>query len=171
MNSVQIKLTQTEDIENVRRLWADPAVMSFVGFPEGLHETVEYLQSEWLPWVQNPPVRQHYSVYEDTVGYCGETFYSVDETGLACMDIKLFPAARGKRIAFQALSHALRQAFTAGDAEAAYVDPDPENRKALRLYKRLGFVEMERPAHLEDPGCPYVYMELSRENWEVRHGD
>lgn len=167
MNTVQIKLTEKADLLNVQRLWADPEVMYYVGFPEGLHKTMESLEQEWLPWVQNPPKRQHYSVYEKAVGYCGEAFYDVDEAGLACMDIKLLPRARGKGIAFEALAYALNQAFEIGKAERAYVDPNPENRKALNLYTRLGFQETERAAHLEDPGCPYVYMELTREDWEA----
>ena len=37
MNTIQIKLTEKEDLVNVQKLWADPAVMHYVGFPEGLH--------------------------------------------------------------------------------------------------------------------------------------
>ena len=84
-----IKLTGKEDLLNVQRLWADPDVMRFVGFPDGLHETLGSLEYDWLPWVQNPPVRQHYSIYADGIGYCGESFYDVDADGLAGMDIKL----------------------------------------------------------------------------------
>src|SRR5690606_30651793 len=36
--------------------------------------------------------------------YCGETFYDVDiNTGVASLDIKLSPAARGKGIAFKTI--------------------------------------------------------------------
>ena len=164
---LEIKVTAKEDIPNVQQLWATPEVMHFVGFPEGLHETMEHLEGEWLPWVQNPPKRQHYSIYAKGIGYCGESFYDVDETGLACMDIKLLPRARGKGIAFAGLAHALNEAFASGNAKYAYVDPNPDNEKAIRLYERLGFTRTERAAHLEDPGCPYVYMELTRSDWEV----
>ena len=165
--AIRVKRTEITDLPNIQQLWATPEVMQFVGFPDGLHETMEHLEHEWLPWVQNPPMRQHYSIYEDCTGYCGESFYDVDETGLACMDIKLLPQARGKGIAFEGLSYALNQAFSQGNARMAYVDPDPGNIKAIRLYKRLGFKETERAAHLDDPGCPYVYMELTRSDWEV----
>lgn len=167
MNTVHIKLTSKEDLLNVQRLWANPEVMHFVGFPNGLHESLEHLENEWLPWVQNPPIRQHYSIYAEEIGYCGESFYDVDETGLACMDIKLLPCAKGKGIAFAGLAYALNQAFIIGNARSAYVDPNPENEKALKLYERLGFQQTTRAAHLGDPGCPYIYMELSRQEWEV----
>ena len=168
--NIRIKLTDRNDLRNVQALWATPAVMRFVGFPEGLHETLEHLVNNWLPWVQQPSLRRHYSVYAEEIGYCGEAFYDVDERGLACMDIKLLPAARGKGIAALALSHALDEAFLIGGANRAWVDPNPENTAALRLYARLGFRETVRAAHLEDPGCPYVYMEVNREDWQAWRG-
>lgn len=165
---VTIRSTGLEDLKNVQRLWADPLVMRFVGFPEGLHKTLEYLERSWLPWVQQPPRRQHWSVYAQGIGYCGETFYEVDNTGLACMDIKLLSSARGKGIAQKALSYALTQAFQVGGADRAYVDPNPENTKALALYASLGFLPAQRPAHL----APWdsLYFELARRDWEGRHG-
>ncbi len=166
---VEIHLTGEADLENVQRLWASPEVMRFVGFPEGLHQSMEHLRNEWLPWVQNPPIMQHYSVYAQGIGYCGESFYQVNETGLACMDIKLLPCAQGKGIAYAALSHALDQAFRVGKAERAYVDPHPENRKALALYASLGFLPAKRPAHLEP--WDSTYFELSRAAWAARHGN
>lgn len=163
-----LRLTDRADLPNVQRLWADPAVMRFVGFPEGLHESLDDLEQKWLPWVQQPPKRQHWSVY-DGGAYCGETFYEVDETGLACMDIKLLPSARGRGVAYAALTHALDAAFREGGAKRAYVDPNPENEKALALYARLGFLPAKRPAHLEEPDAPYVYLEMTAKNWKSCH--
>lgn len=166
--SVELRLTGEADLENVRKLWASPEVMRYVGFPEGLQKTIEQMH-RWLPWVQQPPVRQHYSVYAHGVGYCGESFYDVDETGLACMDIKLLPCARGKGIGYTALSYALDQAFRVGKAERAYVDPNPENRKALSLYASLGFLPAVRPAHLEP--WESLYFEMTADVWETRRGN
>lgn len=165
--SIEMRLTGEADLANVQRLWASPEVMHYVGFPEGLHKTLEELR-RWLPWVQQPPKRQHYSIYAHGVGYCGESFYDVDETRLAVMDIKLLPCARGKGIGHTALSYALDQAFRVGKAERAYVDPNPENRKALSLYASLGFLPAQRPAHLEP--WDSLYFELTAAGWEVRHG-
>ena len=104
-----IKLTEKEDLIHVQRLWADGEVMRFVGFPNGLQETMEHLEQEWLPWVQNFPSRQHYSVYEKDT-YCGEAFYDVDARGYACMDIKLLPNARGKEsLALRSPMHWIRR--------------------------------------------------------------
>lgn len=168
---LDIHRTGKEDLLHVQRLWADPDVMHFVGFPEGLHRSMESLEKDWLPWVQKDKVRCHWSIYAEGIGYCGETFCNVDETGLAVMDIKLISQARGKGIGYQALSYALDQAFRECNAQRAYADPHPENKKALALYASLGFLPAKRPSHLDDPGCPCVYLEINKENWEARYED
>lgn len=162
---VELRQTGEEDLPNVARLWNDGAVMYYVGFPDGLGVTLEHLRKEWLPWVHSKPGRNHWSIYAEGVGYCGETFYDVDETGLASMDIKLLPEARGKAIAYYALDYALGQAFTVGGASRAYVAPNPENRPAWALYERLGFRPAERPAHLEPAD---TYLEMTREEYLAR---
>lgn len=164
--ALDIHLTQAADLAQIQRLWATPSVMRYVGFPEGLHKTMEELQERWLPWVQQPPRRQHWSVYTQEGDFCGEAFYGIDETGLACMDVKLLDSARGKGIGYRALSHALDAAFWVGAARKAYVDPNPQNGKALCLYADLGFLPAARPARLEPEDS--VYLELTRENWEAR---
>ena len=139
--------------------------MRFVGFPDGLQETDEAMQA-WLQQViAQRPTANHYSIYEDG-DYCGETNYSIDrEHGSASLDIKLFRSARGRGIATQALSYAMNEAFRNG-AEAVWVDPDPQNVKAIALYERLGFRQKEMPEHViaagEDPAAN-IYMERSRE--------
>lgn len=165
---ITIKITEREDLLNVQRLWASPDVMHFVGFPEGLHRTLEQLE-QWVKRIQNPPHRLHYSIYDGAV-YCGETFYDVDETGLASMDIKLLPSAREKGIANFVLSYALDQAFLMGGATRAWVDPHRENASSQKLYDRLGFRQANRPAHLDEPGDIYIYMELSWEDWQAKRG-
>ena len=161
---ITIKETTKADIPNVQRLWADGDVMKFVGFPDGLRETDEAMAA-WFHWVvQERPRVNHYSIYEDGT-YCGEAFYGIDrEQGSASLDIKLFWYARGRGIAAQALSHAMEEAFRQG-AKTVWVDPAPENVKAIALYERLGFTVKEMPAHMiaagEDPAAN-LYMELSR---------
>lgn len=98
--------------------------------------------------------------------YCGETQYRIDEeTNNASLDIKLFKFARGRGIATEALSYSIREAFGHG-AENLWVDPHPSNDSALKLYRRLGFVQKEMPEYVialgEDPEV-YTYLELRKE--------
>ncbi|MCE5234473.1 MAG: GNAT family N-acetyltransferase [Clostridiaceae bacterium] len=165
---IKIKETTTEDLANVLSLWNDGDVMKFVGFPDGLGETMEGLTA-WLGWIeQGRPRRNHYSIYEKELGYCGEAFYSIDEAHghAASLDIKLFGGARGKGIAHAALSCAIERAFENG-AQKVWVDPNPQNTKAIALYERLRFVKKEMPAYLakDEGGVDFtpVYMELTKE--------
>lgn len=157
-----IRESSNEDLENILTLWNDGKVMSFVGFPEGLGVRMDKMV-EWLSWAISKPTRCHYSIYHEEIGYCGETFYNVNqEHGIAALDIKLIPQARGKGIAEYSLRFAINQAFDQGNAKKVYVDPHSENKKAWKLYEKLGFSECPRPAFLEEWD---TYLELSRDNW------
>lgn len=166
--NIIVKETEKADLKNVLALWNDGDVMKFVGFPEGLGETMAGIES-WYGWIEKRrPSVNHYSIYTNEIGYCGETFYAIDrEHGNASsLDIKLFEAARGKGIAFTALSFAIEEAFKNG-ASKVWVDPNPENAKALALYERLQFVKREMPAYLSESENSVdfvpVYMERAKE--------
>ena len=165
---LEIKETTIEDIRNVQQLWADGDVMKFVGFPNGLHKTEEEMMN-WFRWIEsNRPLINHYSIYEDG-RYCGESFYEIDaEHQRAALDIKLFGFARGRGIASAGLSHAIEEAFR-NSAETVWVDPNPENLKAIALYKRLGFQQKDFPDDLVSKGeAPdAIYMELQKNRFSV----
>lgn len=75
----------------------------------------------------------------------------------------MFSFARGKGIGTAGLKHAIKEAFANG-AKTVWVDPNPQNVKAIALYQRLGFVVKEPPAHVaqREEGCDAVYMELKQ---------
>lgn len=160
---LEIKETMIGDIKSVQQLWADGDVMKFVGFPDGLHQTDEGMQN-WFRWIKsNRPTLNHYSIFEDGK-YCGESFYEIDaEHRSAALDIKLFGFARGCGIATAGLSHAIKEAFLNG-AEIVWVDPNPENMKAIALYEKLGFQQKDFPEYLvsEDEEKTSIYMELRK---------
>ena len=161
---IEIREATPEDVKNVQRLWADGDVMKYVGFPEGLSETEASIQEMILRTAANRPRTNYYAIFEDGA-YCGETYYDIDEdTKSASLDIKLFRFARGRGIATKALTFAIAEAFKNG-AKTVWVDPDPENAKAIALYERLGFEKKPMPAHVvamgEDPE-QYVYMERKK---------
>ena len=162
LSDVEIRPSGRTDLENIRRLWADGEVMRFVGFPDGLQQSMDEMEA-WLEWIgSGRPKTDHFSIYSGGE-YCGESFYSIDpNTGLAALDIKLFPSARGKGIASKALRHAIDMAFANG-ASKCYVDPDPENERALALYRRIGMTQKEMPEELADPDYPgHLYFEIER---------
>lgn len=158
---MEIKETSVQDIRNIQKLWADGEVMKFVGFPSGLVQTDDEM-AHWFQWIEsNRPTLNHYSIFDDG-RYCGEAFYAIDKAGRAALDIKLFGFARGRGIAEKALSYAIKEAFRNG-AERVWVDPVPDNTKAIALYRKLGFQEKEFPKDLLEEGEEpiSVYMEKS----------
>ncbi|MBE6989124.1 MAG: GNAT family N-acetyltransferase [Ruminococcaceae bacterium] len=160
---IEIKETTIKDIDNIKRLWADGDVMRFVGFPDGLNQTSEEMKNWFRRIESNRPVLNHYSIFEDG-NYCGESFYEIDaEHQSAALDIKLFGFARGRGIATAGLSYAIKEAFQNG-AEIVWVDPNPENMKAIALYERLGFQQKDFPEYLisKDEEQTSIYMELSK---------
>ncbi len=161
MESLIIKVTEYNDLVNIRDLWNDKEVMKHVGFPQGLNITLDEL-IQWLTKVKENPKREHFSIYHMDFGFCGETHFRVDEHGYGAMDIKLLPVARGRNIAYLALSYAIEQAFLKGQAEIVYVDPHPDNYKAWKLYEKLGFEIADVPDHL-DVGSTFQI--LRREAW------
>ena len=160
---IAIRESTYEDIGNIQKLWADPEVMQYI-WPGGLTETEESVR-EWLDcFITGRPAQNHYSVFEDGK-YCGESFYEIDaEHQSAALDIKLFGFARGRGIASEGLSHAIKEAFRNG-AETVWVDPNPENLKAIALYKKLGFQQKSFPMYLvsEDEEQNFIYMELRKD--------
>ena len=165
---MEIKETTAADLKSVQRLWADGDVMKFIGFADGLIKTDEEMK-DWYLWIEsNRPVINHYSIFEDGV-YCGESFYAIDAAHRsAALDIKLFGFARGRGIAAAGLSHAVEEAFRNG-AQTVWVDPNPQNTKAIALYQRLGFVQKAFPAYLLSGEEPIsVYMERKRDDDPVR---
>ncbi len=63
--------------------------------------------------------------------------------------------------ASRALKFTIEQAFSNG-AECVWVDPNPENKKALELYRRIGMIEKEVPEAIRDPEFSQVYFELRK---------
>lgn len=160
---LKIRETRVEDLQAIQRLWADGEVMKFVGFPNGLHYSDEEIQ-KWFQSLQtNRPVVNHYSLFEEEQ-YCGESFYAIDSVHQqAQVDIKLFEFARGRGLAMAGLSYAIEKAFQNG-AKIVWVDPQPNNLKAIALYKRLGFQIKDFPKHLlpKDETIRSLYMELDK---------
>ena len=162
---IAVKETTVKDLEKIQSLWADGDVMRFVGFPDGLKQTDDEMKA-WFRWIEsNRPALNHYSIFEDG-DYCGESFYEIDAAHQsAALDIKLFGFARGRGIAAAGLSYAIEEAFRNG-AGTVWVDPNPENLKAIALYKRLGFQQKPFPEYLisKDEAQRSIYMELRKDS-------
>lgn len=176
---ITIKEVDETDLKNLLTLWNNGEVMRFVGFPTGLHRTLNDAQ-KWLDAVkQKRPQLNRYAIYDEKLGFCGETDYT--KRGDQCdMDIKLLPYAQGRGIALQALSYAIEQAFENG-AETVQVSPWDVNNKSIILYQKLGFKKTHCEIPLKNklsakeldilfhpPGKKVIYMTLNKKIWYKR---
>lgn len=158
---IVIRAIEKDDLPLIQSLWGDGDVMKFVGLPEGLVEPYEKMLRWYAYLQQNQADCMEYVIFDGDV-FCGECFYDIDREhgNLASMDIKLFAHSRGKGIAYKALSYALEQAKLHGGVKA-WVNPVPENEKAIRLYERLGFAPAAIPESVlkQEGEDGYIYME------------
>jgi RimJ/RimL family protein N-acetyltransferase len=159
---ILIKETGEEDLTNILALWNNGDVMKYVGFPNGLEYSYEKILN-WYKRNKESKFFDHYSIYTEEYGYCGETGYQIDNNGNknTGLDIKLKPEVQGKGIAEYALRHIIEYLCREGKTISVWVDPNEDNNKARKLYKKIGFMEKDFPEYLleEDDG-KHIYMEL-----------
>lgn len=149
-SGLHIERTREADLDDVQRLWDDPEVMRWVGYPKGLHYDDEALR-RWLASIAEDPDRRHFVVRDDELGFCGELHYGVDrDARRAALDVKLLPPARGRGIATAALGWLIDLVFASEpDVDLVWTEPAPENEAARRLYRRCGLRPRPRPDDLE----------------------
>lgn len=145
MKELHLEVCQPHHLSDLMHLWNHPDVMFYVGFPEGLNATMASME-KWYQSIQNSPDTQSVMIYHDQLGFCGETYYRVNQSQ-AIVDIKLLPHARSQGIAFEAFSDCLDTLFRQYPYVEAIVDPHRDNRKAHRLYQKLGFIESSEQPH------------------------
>lgn len=138
MNTIRIHESTYQDVKLVKQLWSNPEVMTYVGFPDGLHLSDEAYKA-WFSDLQNNPHAKHFVIAHEDYGFCGETFYHFNDSQHVQLDIKLLPHAWGLGIASYALTNTLVKVFSINPEAVAHVDPHVENSAAIALYKRLGF--------------------------------
>jgi RimJ/RimL family protein N-acetyltransferase len=160
---INIKITDESDLDNILSLWNDGNVMKYVGFPNGLgYDRIKI--NDWYENVVQTKRFIHYSIYTENGVYCGETGYAEGRMrdGNMGIDIKLLPETQGKGIAEFAVRFIINHIRNNNIAKSVWVDPHQDNAKAMKLYKKLGFVIKEFPDYLSDENDgDHVYMELS----------
>lgn len=164
-----IRKTQECDLTNIQSLWNNGEVMKWVGFPEGLNQSMEGLKI-WHRNLQKSNLAKHLVVLDSYHNFCGELFYLKDiENECASLDIKFLPEAQGRGLAVEALKRFINFVFdTEKEIDAVWTEPSKENVLARKLYSKCGLVEKERPVHMD---LGDSYWELTREEWTRKQDD
>lgn len=161
---IEIRQTSKDDLKNIQKLWADKEVMAHVGIPDGIIRSDDQMNSWLVAQISKKANSKHYSIYKDGK-YCGEVHYEIftDHDNIADLGIKLYSFARGCGIANYALSFVIDKAYKNG-AKIISLDPNPNNKRAIRFYEKMGFVKKEAPYFVikRFPQFDHYYMELNK---------
>ena len=163
---IRMKETTTSDLVNLMGLWNNGEVMKFVGFPDGLHYTLEGCE-QWLEKMNTRQNAKHYSIYSRDQ-FLGEGYYSYTEGKKGDFDIKLLPEARGQNVGYRVVCFLIDQLFYHTGAITVTCDPHCQNEKAIKLYQKCGFVFQNESMY---QGEKHLVFDLNKATWQSNRID
>ncbi len=162
------------DVEFLYRLWTNPEVMKFVGFPYGLRITRDEIRGQIEKGNSSP-----YNVYlvaerietGDIIGEC--RLGRPDDDGISVTDVKLIPEFWGRGYGSEIKRGLVEYLFTHTDCRAVKATPNIHNIASQKMQeavggKRIGEDVFEFPEEQEDYTWPvphYIYL-IFRDEWE-----
>jgi len=163
-----------EDVDFLCRLWTDPEVMTFVGFPHGLRITRDEIRLQMD--------KRGSSVYDtcliaelnDSNRIIGECRLGrPDNDGISETDVKIVPEFRGRGYGTEIKRGLVDYLFTHTDCRAVKATPNKGNIASQKMQEAVGgrrvgegiFEFPEDKKEYTRPVPHYVYM-VFREDWE-----
>jgi len=171
--------TATEgDAEFYFRIWTDPRVMRFVGFPQGLRMTLDEIREQIRNTRDSAFDRRLVVVLKATGESIGEArLHLPDRDGVAKTDVKLLPGAWGHRYGTEVKAGLVQYLFAHTDCRAVEGTPNKENVASIRMQEAVGGVcvgegVFEFPEEMRAWTCPvphFIY-HVRRSDWNGGHG-
>lgn len=94
-------------------------------------------------------------------------YWAPAEPNLKAIDIWIGePDARGQGFGTAMMTSALDRCFGSRSTTAVVIDPLASNERAIRFYRRVGFVPVG-PRRFDDDDC--LVMRIDRESWQTMH--
>jgi len=173
---LRVRFATVEDVEMFYRLWTDPRVMHYVGFPQGLRVTRDEIE-ERLSRRGGSEFNRLLVVELKAKGQAiGEAKLAhPDEEGIAEPDVKLLPDFWGHKYGAEVWRALVAYQFTHTDCAAIHGTPNVENVASIRMQEAAGGVRIgegvcQFPESMRDYTTPvhyYVYA-LRRADWEAK---
>ena len=170
-----IRKATIEDAPIYYKLWTNPDVMTFVGFPQGLPITQEEIEDRIRNQCNEAFLDQRLivvlGVTGEAIGEC--TMHTPDEKGLAETDVKLLPTYWGHKYGIEIKQALLFILFTKTDCMVVQATPNVKNIASIKMQEAVGGVRMgkgifEFPEKMKEYTTPvhhYIY-HVHREDWE-----
>ena len=169
------------------RLWNDPRVMRFVGFPYGLRLTAEQVRQSIERGLQigderhldarlvailkgTAPEAGNPAAGETPIGEC--KLGTPDADGLSETDVKLLPQFWGQGYGTEIKRGLLAYLFTCTECQVVQASPNVDNLASIRMQEAVGGTRVgehlyEFPPEMQPFTCPvhsYIY-HVRREEW------
>lgn len=164
------------DVDFYHRIWTNPDVMKFVGYPNGLRITRDDIRvhiekekdGEFDTWLVVELKQAAAPIGECKLG-------APDEDGISETDVKLLPHYWGQGYGTEIQRALVEYLFTHTACRAVKATPNKENIASQKMQeavggRRVGEAVYRFPEDLRDFTCPvphYIYM-VFREDWERR---
>lgn len=151
--------TEEVHLKSIHKLWNEPNVMKWVGFPDGVNIPFDKMK-DWLIQIQSSSKKKHFVIFDLRMNFCGELYFENENDFRAGLDIKLLPAFQGKGYATEALQFLIAYVFeNYNDCSTVWTEPAKSNSSAIELYARCGFTNTYIDA---DENKQRTYWELKR---------
>jgi len=172
-----VRTAEERDVELYFRLWTDPRVMRFVGFPKGLRITREEIRAR----IAGSPASEYERLLvverKDDGEAIGEAhLHRPDADGVASTDVKLLPSAWGHRFGTEVKAALVRHQFENTDCRAVQGTPNKGNVASIRMQEAVGAVRVgegcfefpEAPPEMRGwtRSVPHWIYHVRREDWE-----
>lgn len=160
-----------DDCGFISKLWKNPEVMKFVGFPKGIDEAPEQIIKRTKN--RKKEGQDIHLIIELKGTPIGEALIGFpDKDGIAHTDVKLMPEKWGNGYGKEVKRALLKWIFTNTDAKGVSATPNIKNKASIKMQesvggKRIKKVHYEFPPNMRSFTVPvdsYLYI-VYREDW------
>ena len=173
-----LRLATPGDALFICRLWNDPRVMSFVGFPSGLSETEENMRAN-IKKRGDSEFRQLLIIAlkenNQTIGQCKMELPNLD--GISETDVKLLPEFWGQHYGVEIKRALLDYLFAHTDCRVVQATPNVSNTASIRMQEAVGGVRVDEglsefPESMRSHTVPvhYFVYQVARDYWLKEQG-
>jgi RimJ/RimL family protein N-acetyltransferase len=161
-------------VELFYKLWTDPKVMTFVGFPSGLRITPDEIRTGIGKEDESEYNKKLIVQLKDSQQLIGECKLGLpDDDSISETDVKLMPQFWGQGYGTEVKQGLVEYLFTHADCRAVQGTPNQNNIASQKMQEAVGARKIGEgvfcfPEKMKDYTCdvPYYCYRVYREDWD-----